>query len=442
MGAVLDRVLTDPAITELTVVVAWAKYRGLRRLRDALLMFKERGRSRIIVGIDHGGGTAPGLRAALDWFSEAYVYHEAVPTTFHPKLLLAEGEMTAVLVVGSNNATAGGLWFNHEAALEAGFSKPAEDDHVALEGARRYVERLLEDDEVCLPLTEGRIDELVRSKRFRVSGHERHRPPSPQSSAVPGAGDEDFDPDGISEAEHSGPPIFGVSRHQKAAIPALPPGTAEELAELEDVGLEEEEAAATPEPASTGARPSPSAPTSGSSVGTTGTSPGAAAPSTPPAGAVTSSGSASTSAPSGGGAPTVVAWWDKKLPAGDAQQQPNPNTNPTGNLRLTQAKHPIDWRTWFRNVFFAGAAWVADSDSNGNAIERTTVPMDVTIFGISMGTMHFDVTHAKHRESGQANHTTVLHWGQLMPTLQATDYTGDTVTLSRLSDGTYRLDIS
>jgi catechol 2,3-dioxygenase-like lactoylglutathione lyase family enzyme len=73
-GAFLRRVLADPEVPAVTVAVAWARFRGLRRLKDALGGFRERGGFlRIIVGIDEGGATGPGLMAALDFFDEATV---------------------------------------------------------------------------------------------------------------------------------------------------------------------------------------------------------------------------------------------------------------------------------------------------------------------------------------------------------------------------------
>jgi hypothetical protein len=128
------------------------------------------------------------------------------------------------------------------------------------------------------------------------------------------------------------------------------------------------------------------------------------------------------------------------LPPGDAQHPPKGKL--TTNIRLVRAKHNIPAQTWFREDLFAPASWVKGQDVNGNEIERATIPFDVTLEGVSLGTLNLDVTYAPHRESEQRNHTTVLHWGQLQKTLRATNYTGSTVTLERLSNGTYRLDIS
>src|SRR5258708_16393235 len=76
-GEALRRLLTDPVITEITIVVGWVRYRGLGRLRTELAAFVARGgHSRIILGIDEGGATRPGLLGALRSFTEAYVFHD------------------------------------------------------------------------------------------------------------------------------------------------------------------------------------------------------------------------------------------------------------------------------------------------------------------------------------------------------------------------------
>lgn len=420
IGDVLRRLLSDPRIDELTLVVAWVRLSGLGKLRDELVSFKGRGRSRIITGIDRGGATAPGLRAAKEWFSEAYAYHETTSTIFHPKLCLAEGPATAVLVVGSNNATLGGLWMNHEAALEAQFERPQEDHDPSLVGARSYIEALLTDATVCVRLTDQLIDDLVSLPSLRIATTERISPaatPRPAGDEPETGGEEEAPP---ADGSENGP--FGISARMRVGPPPSPTGLAA------DVEVFEGETVATTEPTSTPPPSVASAPAARAAGTATAIPPGARAPM--PAGSPAS------------GAATVVASWSKQLDGTGAQQPPNANTNPTGNLRLSKAGHDIDWRTWFRQNLFGPAPWAPDADSRNNPIEVVTVAMDVTVLGAPHGVENFKLTHAKHREADQDNVPTVLHWGPLSTELRANDYTGHTVTLARLSDGTYRLDIA
>lgn len=405
-GEFLRRLLTNPGIDAIALVVAWVRYRGLARLRAELDAFRERGHSRIIVGIDEEGATRPGLIGAVRSFSEAYVFHVREAGTFHPKLYFGEGPGKAYLFVGSSNFTPGGLFFNDEVALEAEFDLPVDAGEPALLEVRAYIERLLADAEVCLRLTEELVDRLLADPRYRVSGTER-RARRTDVPLPPGADEEDAEQGGETPSEADTPePIFGSSQRARPVVPGLSEDARNELAELEvDLG----------EPV----LPEPPGPPPG--------------PSQPPA----------VAPAAGPPSPTVVASWSKILPSGDAQQPEAAATNPTGVLRLSQAGHDINWRTWFRQVLFGAAPWATTADSRGNPTETATIPMDVTIAGVPRGVVNLRVDHAPHREAGQANVPTILHWGPtLSAILHATDYHGHTVMISQISDGTYRLEIA
>jgi hypothetical protein len=395
--------------------VAWARFRGLARLRTELAAFRKRGSSRIIVGIDEGGASRPGLYASLRWFSAAYVFHDRSGGTFHPKIYLAEGESKALLLVGSSNATPGGLFFNHEASLEAEFELAEDADAEALVGVHNYIEWLLEDTDICLRLDEELIERLVADPRYRVSGHERR---SRRTAALPpeGAEEADVEEGGEEPAEDGGAPIFGSSRHVRPAVPSLSEEARAELADLE-LDEEVEEALGPDRPSALPAKPLQplAAP--------------AAVPLGPPQGAAQAS-------------PTIVATWSKVMSRADAQQPSSTRTNPTGLLRLAKAGHDIDHRTWFRQMLFGPAPWSPQIDREGNPIEVASVPFDVKINGAPIGMFSLVVDHAPHREEEQDNVTTILHWGRDMGAiLRGTSHYQKTVTISRLSDGTYRLEI-
>jgi hypothetical protein len=137
----------------------------------------------------------------------------------------------------------------------------------------------------------------------------------------------------------------------------------------------------------------------------------------------------------------VVRRWTKKLAKTDAQQ-PTPGSNPTGNLRLTKARHAIDWRTFFREHLFGDADWQESADNFGNAIDVAYVDFGVEFDGEDMGTHTLRVDHAPHRESGQGNHVTVLHWDHLITGLQQRNFVDFYVAIEKMSDSTYRLSIT
>jgi hypothetical protein len=74
------------------------------------------------------------MRKLLNVFDRVHVVHDPGGRTFHPKLYLVEGPARATLLVGSSNATAGGLYFNFEASLEAIFELSHAPDREAGQG--------------------------------------------------------------------------------------------------------------------------------------------------------------------------------------------------------------------------------------------------------------------------------------------------------------------
>lgn len=334
-----------------------------------------------------------GLTQAIEIADEPYVFHDRESRTFHPKLYLAERSGSASLLVGSSNLTAGGLFSNYEASLEARFDLPAEEADPALVGARDYIQRLVDDRELCLSLDGALLDRLVADRRYAIAKGERRRHGSPGSLPL-GAGETDVDQDGKTGEE--GADIFGRSRNTRVGVPALGADARAELERLEmEAGVDDGPTSAQPR--------------------------GRSATET---------------------SPSAVKTWTKRLTASDAQHPPSPGSNPLGNMRLTKAGHDIPWLTWFRHELFGAQTWVVEHDRKENQIEVATVPFEVTVDGHSHGTLPLEVDHAPHRESGQSNHATVLHWGILAPVLLETDYTKWMLTIQRMSDGSYRLDIS
>lgn len=132
--------------------------------------------------------------------------------------------------------------------------------------------------------------------------------------------------------------------------------------------------------------------------------------------------------------------WFKRLDRSGAQQPPRAGTNVTGVLRLTQAGLPIDWRTYFRDQLFGSASW-RQRTVGGQPGEQASIPFEVTIDGQYLGAHRLGVSYARHREAGQANVTTVLHWGALGARLRAHEYTDYWVVISATTNGRFQLGI-
>ena len=106
--------------TRFRTAIAFVKRSGTRHVAPALAAFARTRDVEIIVGIDHGGSSAEGLRDLLDAVDptgRVIVFHNRLPFTFHPKIYLFQSAVAAELTIGSGNLTEGGLFTNYEAAL-------------------------------------------------------------------------------------------------------------------------------------------------------------------------------------------------------------------------------------------------------------------------------------------------------------------------------------
>jgi hypothetical protein len=391
VGRVLRDAMADDEFESLWIATAWAKRSGLSRIRAAVSAFTQRGgESQVVVGIDEGGATREGLELCLDLFQESFVYHDPGTRTFHPKLYVVEGVDRAVIAVGSGNLTRGGLFTNYEASLVLNAVRANDDEWRVRDEIRAYFDRLLDGGDALRVLDEELIDlledegwvtsEARQNARRSVESRERRR-----------------------RQRIFGRAVAGLAGAPAPELPALP-------------DEEEDEDSVLAPPAGPPVVPAPPPP-----------------PQTPQTAAV-------PAAPLP--APTIVGSWEKEMRPADAQHPENPETNPTGRLGLGQAGHDIDHRTWFRNDLFGSATWAATTDRNGNPIEEAIVPFDVTIGGTPHGQINLKLSHAPHRQSTRGSVITILHWGALAPVLRANDYAGHTVTLARMSDGSYRLEIA
>jgi hypothetical protein len=129
--------------------------------------------------------------------------------------------------------------------------------------------------------------------------------------------------------------------------------------------------------------------------------------------------------------------WRKTLNRSDAQDPPA-GTNPTGCVRLTQARNDndveIDQTTYFRHDVFGGFPWGVVR--HGPLVEATVVPFHLTIGGEYLETADLQVRHKPSGEAEQGNYTTSLHWGELTPDIRNRGLTGRVLNLYAPAPGT------
>lgn len=204
---VLQAALMNEAYESFIATVAWARPSGLLHLVDGVDALRERGgTSEILVGIDEGGATVEGLQMASEIFDQGRVLYDPSGGTFHPKIYVFRGPHEALLVIGSNNLTAGGLYFNYEAAQVLTLDLALTADARALAELDDYLDRLRADD-TCLELSADLIEYLASEPRFRVSREsERKRSARPKDDSVVEGGEGDSDV------------LFGSTKYRRKAF--------------------------------------------------------------------------------------------------------------------------------------------------------------------------------------------------------------------------------
>lgn len=178
----LEEHLNEGSGKNLWIASAWAKRSGLKRLQDTLSRFHEQGGSSVaIIGIDEGGATEQGLRLAVELFDQVNVFHDNSRRTFHPKVYLLDSGRQAYLIVGSNNATAGGLYDNYEAAITCVMDLAIEEDKQLFDSVSNWFKLLLS-DAACVTLSSDVIARLISDPRYRVGDENHPERSSPQVS--------------------------------------------------------------------------------------------------------------------------------------------------------------------------------------------------------------------------------------------------------------------
>ena len=114
---------------------------------------------------------------------------------------------------------------------------------------------------------------------------------------------------------------------------------------------------------------------------------------------------------------TDLIWRKRSLSRSDAQKVPA-GTNPTGNLKLTQASYRssgnlIDQRTYFRNDVFENLYWSQTNQDNPN-YEEVFANFTFIFDNIVNGTFRIRLSHDTVRIANQNNTPTWLHWGTEM----------------------------
>ena len=128
---------------EIVIVSAFASLVSVFRFKQLIQdIARNGGKSKIVLGIDLGGTSKQVLREVSQWELPVYIFKNSRSgVIFHPKLYLLRWQHEAMIAIGSNNFTDGGLFRNYEASALVRYRFPEDMSfyETNLDQVRRFV---------------------------------------------------------------------------------------------------------------------------------------------------------------------------------------------------------------------------------------------------------------------------------------------------------------
>lgn len=111
---------------EITFVSAFVGLRAALRIKDRIQQHAQNNTQiNFTIGIDLNGTSRDVLNELSTWPARTSIVHNSIPRiTFHPKIYYFKAQNFAVMFIGSNNWTDGGLYTNYEIATKYEFQFP------------------------------------------------------------------------------------------------------------------------------------------------------------------------------------------------------------------------------------------------------------------------------------------------------------------------------
>ncbi|MBT6049700.1 MAG: hypothetical protein HOG49_23110 [Candidatus Scalindua sp.] len=165
LGDQLIKLLDSPNYHTLNIVVAFAKSSGVLRIKNSLEKFRKRGgKVNAYVGVDLEVTSYEALTALLLCTNSLNVVHSERGQTFHTKIYQFLGKEKGVIVVGSHNLTAGGLWTNFESSAHISLDMSNSEDIEMLRVQEDYFKSLTSLKDSFMPITTSDdVDKLLKN---------------------------------------------------------------------------------------------------------------------------------------------------------------------------------------------------------------------------------------------------------------------------------------
>ena len=384
LGNEITNLLDTNVFQEVRFVSAFVGLRAVLRLKDRIRYQTNNGASvSFTVGIDLGGTSKDVLEELIQWNANTYIAHNPIPrVTFHPKLYLFKTHNYAVLYIGSNNWTDGGLYTNHELATKYEFFLP-QDEH----DYRNIITPLLPfinpTGPVVAPLTFDLIN--VLSIRGMIVNEQEARRRRNFTITTPNA-NQNPPPNPFTPVAPVLPPILPTALRaiEQAISPSIP-------AQIPYNAIQ-----------ANGIRP---------------------------LGALVWLKQLSASE-------ALQITNERTNPVGGIRLT---------QARFDPGSGRIDQTEYFRNLF-SHYHWEHEQGRNRNTSQEIAIiPMRLFMLNRDYGVINFEVSHKPDGEANQHNYTTIIRWGRyLSPLIPNLQLTGRTLSLYETTDPDVRfyIDIS
>lgn len=131
--------------------VAYAKTSGTDHLIGHMQHFVQNGGTISgSVGVDQQNTSKEALEYLLDVSNELFIFHnERLDSTFHPKLYIFGNAQRAMVFIGSNNLTAGGLYTNYELAAGLEYDLTSDTERTAYQALLERIGPYFDPDNPC-----------------------------------------------------------------------------------------------------------------------------------------------------------------------------------------------------------------------------------------------------------------------------------------------------
>lgn len=168
VGHHLIRLLKNKKFHSFTAISAFISQAGINGLSDSIDKAKKHFKSiTFIIGIDQKGTPKEALEALIQLDVQAYVFYQPAITIFHPKIYLFEGKKESILIIGSSNLTAQGLFNNMEASVLIKVNHQKKEQTTVITQLKDYYKVLFDlTDPNLKRLNQSLINDLVQTNIF------------------------------------------------------------------------------------------------------------------------------------------------------------------------------------------------------------------------------------------------------------------------------------